>query len=1404
MICRNTSTFTGSIPTWSSATGSISKPRTGLYRPAGASGIGKTSSDPGRIRTLEADLDGGGSVRPEATKRICFATPDIAGAGGSGGIGAAYFHLARLLAEQGHEVVIAYVNDRAAAGRLMEEVRARHAGHRIAVEPVVPRPVGEYVLDRDWAATWTLLDWLRARARPFDVVHTPDREAVGYGSLLAKSLGLSFGTTHFVVMGASPTLWRAEGDRRLVSTERELGWVFMERRSAELADTLVCTSGHLLEWMCAAGYGLPARTFVSPGPVLAPEEGPPDAGTAAPAAHATHASARLREVVFFGRLEWRKGLVLFLDAVDRLARHGRAPARVTFLGGVSEHLDGLERIRRRSRDWPAEVRTITDLGAEEAVAYLSQPGRLAVMPSLRESASMAVLECLRAGIPFLATAVGGTPELVAPEDHAHVLVPPDHVALGERIAALAGAPLHAARPRQDLDGTCEVWSRWHARTAPFKAASARFAERARAAAAEDPPVTVCIVHHERPALLRIAVDSVLTQDYPALEAVVVDDGSVGAEALAALAAVEAEFGARGWRVIRQENRFPGAARNAAAATARGEWLLFLDDDNALFPDAVSRLVRAARFSGADCLSAASIRFSGEGDPRTDTRSHGAPIRFLGASRTLNLIHNVAGDTCALVRRGAFETVGGFDEEYGLPLQDMDFCNRLIRAGLRIETLPDPVYWYRIQPVSMAIHMRDRRIAEASRSRVVLPYGEGLPADDRAFVGFATACIKHEMDALRQRLVDLDGELGARDIRIEALNRVVAERDGLTSDQNRRIGELHATVAERKRDILVLQETLTDQNRRIGELHATVAERKRDILVLQETLEEKDRTLAERDERIAALHESAAERRREITVLVGKVEESNRLLAERHGEIMALVGKVEDLWNSRSWRLTRPLRGARLLLARGAGHVRAAGRRPGEGVRLARKFWFHARIHGLGSALRRARSAIGTRWPAAAAAAFPAVPATPPPEPTLPAAAAVPAPLPEQGAPRPPAAKLPEPTLPAAPAPLSEKHAPCPPVAMLVRDFHAGGLEKVVIDLAKQFLGLGIVCPILVAGSGGRAAKLAEELGCDVRAFGGDVEKLVATVGEEGIEVVVTHHCYEPLEALSNAGVKVVEVIHNAYSWQRGLPFFSDLRDRHIDRFVAVSDFVRDYALTALSVPSDRIRVIENGLSRYGLIRPVLRRLTARRTTTADRPLLVCLANAHPQKNHVAILQAFERVVPDHPGASLVLAGEVDDTTGTGRRVLREIESRHPNGRVQRPGPLDRRALSRLLADAHVGLLPSVFEGFSIASLEYTYFALPAVLSDTGAARRLRDRYGHAVIAEAAALPSERLEPATVERRAFDPDPAAVTGIEGAIRTVLADYPQFAESAHRAGMDWERYSIESVADRYRDQLVEVAA
>ena len=698
---------------------------------------GPGSSPPGACApngfpTLDTDLCDGDAG---AKKRVCIATPDILGPIKNGGIGTAYYHVARLLAERGHEVVIAYVNRNASSTRLMAQTRAFYARFGVAFEPVVSSPLSTAATAQVAAPTWTLLDWLRSCEKPFDIVHVSDWHGLGYGPLLAKSLGLAFSATHFVVKGSSPTLWAAEGNRQLVSTEHELGWVFVERRSIELADTVICGSAHLLEWMREARYTLPERSFVWPNVFPVPDPSP-----AAAAERAARDGTRLEEVVFFGRLEPRKGLVLFVDAIDRLVRRGRAPPRVTFLGSQSAIMDGVGFIRRSTRDWPIKVSMVTEFGAEESVTYLSKSGRLAVIPSLLENASIAVLECLQAGIPFIAAATGGTPELVAPEDHGRALVAPDHIALGERIAELASAPLRAIRPRCEFEHSLGVWSRWHEQTTPFEAVAGRFAQRAHVADAATPLVTVCIVHHERPEWVRMAVDSVFAQDYPALEALLVDDGSEGAGALVALDRLEVEFGERGWRVIRQDNRYLGAARNAAAAVARGEWLLFLDDDNVLFPDAVSRLVRAARFSGADCVPAASVRYVGDGDPRTDAGGCGAPIRFLGGAYAWNRFRNVAGDACALVRRKAFETVGGFTEEYGLGLEDMELFSRIIRAGYRVEPMPDPVYYYRISKASMISKMRDRGWAEASRARALTPHLEGLSADERAFAAFAVASI----------------------------------------------------------------------------------------------------------------------------------------------------------------------------------------------------------------------------------------------------------------------------------------------------------------------------------------------------------------------------------------------------------------------------------------------------------------------------------------------------------------------------------------------------------------------------------------------------------------------------------------------------------------------------------------
>ena len=663
-----------------------------------------------------------------------------------------------------------------------------------------------------------------------------------------------------------------------------------------------------------------------------------------------------------------------------------------------------------------------------------------------------------------------------------------------------------------------------------------------------------------------------------------------------------------------------------------------------------------------------------------------------------------------------------------------------------------------------IATRDEQIAHlgsevATRDAQIVHLGSEVATRDAQI-----AHLGSEVATRGAQIVHLGSEVATRDEQIVHLGSEVATRDA-------QIAHLGSEVATRGAQIVHLGSEVATRDEQIVHLGSEVATRDAQIAHLGSEV-------ATRGAQIVHLGSEVATRDEQIVHLRDGVAARDEHVAYLRSEVAARDERIAEIHASTSWRLTRPIRGIKRFLVRASRVFLPATQRRRGILYRTRQFVVHARTYGLKSACRRSREVVASRYRR-----------TPPPASTGAVAS-------ESTA-----------TLPAPPAPeIGQLHGKerCPRVAMLVQDFHDGGVEKVAIDVARQFVVQGIDCPIMVAGSAGRAARLAEDAGCKVRVFDGDHARLVSEAGNDGIEVLFVHHCYEPLERLSSRGVKLVEVLHNAYSWQRELPHLANLRSQCVCGFIAVSDFVRDYAISALSVSEDRIRVIENGLSRHGLIRPPLGKLSERRKSTVDRPCLLHLANAHPQKNHVAILRAFEELLGEYADASLVLAGSIDDSSDLGRRVHAEIERRGLGNHVRCPGPLGRREVSRLLAEAHVGLLPSGFEGFSIASLEYAYFGLPTILSDTGAARRLASRYEHAVIADATGVRPEQLDPTRIQHQGFDPDASTVAGIAAAMHTVLTNYNQLADRARHAGEDWKAYSIDSVADRYRDLVLETAA
>lgn len=130
-------------------------------------------------------------------------------------------------------------------------------------------------------------------------------------------------------------------------------------------------------------------------------------------------------------------------------------------------------------------------------------------------------------------------------------------------------------------------------------------------ARRDIAISVVIPCHNSGGSLREAIHSALMQSHPALEVLVIDDGSTDDSA-----AVAVSFGPP-VRVIGQEHRGGSAARNRGLDEARGDWVAFLDAADVWHPEKLRRQVEAIGDATGDvvCSYTDYFLFTDDGDRR---------------------------------------------------------------------------------------------------------------------------------------------------------------------------------------------------------------------------------------------------------------------------------------------------------------------------------------------------------------------------------------------------------------------------------------------------------------------------------------------------------------------------------------------------------------------------------------------------------------------------------------------------------------------------------------------------------------------------------------------------------------------------------------------------------------------
>ena len=535
--------------------------------------------------------------------RICIVAPEFIGPFPNGGVGTACYWEACTLGAAGHDVTVLYT------GPTERESPAHWEAHFAAVAPFHYEDLGRWAdarttdalprsgaICREAEVSELVLEWLRGRT--FDLVLFQEFLGHGARALQARLAGVALDGVRAATTMHSCRQWIYEGMKRLPCGAADTAVDVLEKDSARLADRVIFPSRHMAEWAAS-------RWHVGQGGAVIPYCF--DAALAETPAVVEH-SGPFRHLVFFGRLETRKGLHLFCRAlIDTPALRDHVD-RVTFLGkpsSVEGHPSDAFIAMQMAQLPGIRWEIIGNAGSLEAQAWLArQSNMLVVAPSLVDNLPYAVIELHTRRIPFVSTRIGGIPEIVGTAND-HLLAEPTAASLADVITGICRAGRVVVDYRSGYDVAA--------------------ANEAHVACVDD--------------LLRLPAPHTLAPSRQPFNVVVTNAGDEGALAAARQRAGQTDAGMLDGRWMRLSD-WPGATSDTVA--------LFLDAR--VQPDAgcAARLLAAIAQPGVALATSYYRRAESSGQLET--------VMPLGASLESGWRENTFGGPCFAANAAAFEAL----------------------------------------------------------------------------------------------------------------------------------------------------------------------------------------------------------------------------------------------------------------------------------------------------------------------------------------------------------------------------------------------------------------------------------------------------------------------------------------------------------------------------------------------------------------------------------------------------------------------------------------------------------------------------------------------------------------------------------------------------------------------------
>lgn len=215
----------------------------------------------------------------------------------------------------------------------------------------------------------------------------------------------------------------------------------------------------------------------------------------------------------------------------------------------------------------------------------------------------------------------------------------------------------------------------------------------------NPTFSIIIPTYNRPAMLRRALKSVAAQTYKDFEVIVIDDCSPVPTEL------PSDLGIAHLQLIRHEkNKGPAAAYNTGIASAKGQFISILDDDDEYHPDFLTRTAQAfhSHPEGDWCWTSIKVIDYGVTGSSSQPEESIFPEKYENDADLFFDAISIGNGFGFTVRAACYRNLGAYDESFKVA-EDAEFIYRLLANGARPIVIPD-------QLVTVHNHEQDRMTA----------------------------------------------------------------------------------------------------------------------------------------------------------------------------------------------------------------------------------------------------------------------------------------------------------------------------------------------------------------------------------------------------------------------------------------------------------------------------------------------------------------------------------------------------------------------------------------------------------------------------------------------------------------------------------------------------------------------